>query len=156
MRSNERQQKRHSLAGDLPPAVAPRFPHGHSMPEKKAERKYFVLFFQLTLRQTGAAVVADRRRTAGGRQTVNKKESCQGEDRKRVARFLPFYLGATLEEGLKRLKNCLGESAGPKPYDAAVETLRRSFRRRQHVRTVRIRCDRPLHNCCNAHGILPC
>jgi hypothetical protein len=49
MRSNELPQKRHLLAGNLLAAVAPRFPHGHSMPEKKAERKSFVLLFSAHL-----------------------------------------------------------------------------------------------------------
>src|SRR5438477_859155 len=42
MRLNELSQKRNLLAGDLLPAIAPRFRHNCSMPEEKSERKGFV------------------------------------------------------------------------------------------------------------------
>src|SRR5512133_921792 len=42
MRPNELSQKGNLLAGDLLPAVEPRFRHNRSMPEEKSERKGFV------------------------------------------------------------------------------------------------------------------
>src|SRR6266545_644522 len=58
MRPNELPQENDLLATDLLAPVAPCFRHNRSMPEKKAERKSFVVAFQLTLRQTGAAAVS--------------------------------------------------------------------------------------------------
>ena len=58
MRRDELSQENDLLTADLLAAVAPRFPHNRSMTGKETERKGFVLFFQLTLRHTGAASVS--------------------------------------------------------------------------------------------------
>jgi hypothetical protein len=73
--------------------------------------------------------IADRRRTAVGRQTVSKK-GLPEVDRKRAARFLSFPLHAALEETLKRLKNCLGESAQTeaKPWQPTSDILPDQFK----------------------------